>query len=433
MQKTIYTALIILSIINIGWCIYRDIQIEKQYTGDLRNRIVGARLQKDGIPPYFHKWEKGDGLRYYDPQNFDTLKVSNITATPFLHQLFYPLADLPQRKISKIWLGIEYLVLLAAVIIFFSFAKNNKRKIAIVLVTALFLYTSAWTNSIAAGQIYLLIPFFALLFYYCIVRKEKIIFAAFAGINAAILLLIRPTAIFFLLPFLFIIKQYNRKYLLFLFTSMIFIFILAFGSSHNRTYWLDYTGAIQEQLKSHQSTGAITQQNEPDPGYQNWEGWDSKETAKEYSAFPYDYSKEHGNIFVLVNHAFQTKIPVWLLAITSVIIMLVITFLFYKPDTQCGYNLYQVSIFAFCLYMVTDFFSPIHRFLYNGIQWLFPLLLIASGYNKKYLWIYAGITTGLLLNSISLSFISMENTLGEYIIFLFLLIFLFKYKPEPAV
>jgi hypothetical protein len=399
----------------------------------LRNRIVGARLQKDGIPPYFYKWKSEDGLRYYDPQNFDTLKVSNITATPFLHQLFYALADLPQRKISKAWLGIEYLLLFVSIIIFSSFAKNSRQKLVIVLATILFLYTCAWTNSIAAGQVYLFIPFFALLFYYCIGRKEEIEFAVFAGINAAILLLIRPTAVFFLLPFLFIFKQYSRKYLFSLFVSMIFIFVLAFGSSKSRTYWLDYTTAIKEQLKSHQSQGATTQKNQPDPGYQNWEGWDKKEAEKEYAAFPYDYNQEHGNIFVIINHAFHTKMPVWLLATASIIIMLAITFLFYKQNTLGEFNLLRLSIFAFCLYMVTDFFSPIHRFLYNGVQWLFPLLLVASGYNKKYLWIYAGILSGLLLNSISLPFMPMENTIGEYIVLLFFIIFIFKYNPGTTV
>ena len=46
--------------------IYRDIQLEKQYPSDLRNRVVGARLQKDGKDPYFYKWKKEDGFRYID-------------------------------------------------------------------------------------------------------------------------------------------------------------------------------------------------------------------------------------------------------------------------------------------------------------------------------------------------------------------------------
>jgi hypothetical protein len=319
------------------------------------------------------------------------------------------------------------------VLIFFSFAKNTWQKLAVILATILFLYTRAWTAIIAAGQVYLLIPFFALLFYYCIRRKEEISFAAFAGINAAMLLLIRPTTIFFLLPFLFIIQQYSRKYILLFLASLIFIFILAFGSNQNRIYWIDYRTALKEQLKSHQSLGATIQKNEPDPGYITWEGWDMKEVAKEYSAFPYDYNQEHGNVFVILNHALHTKIPVWLLTVALIILMLVITFFFYKQNSITGFNVYQVSIFAFCLYMATDFFSPIHRFLYNGAQWLFPLLLVASGYSKKYSWIYAGIIAGLLLNSVSLSFIPMENTLGEYLVFLFLLIFVFKYKSIPAI
>ena len=434
MPRIINILLIILSVSGIGWCVYRDVRIEKQYTGDLRNRIVGARLQKDGDLPYFYKWKHADGLRYYDPQNFDTLKVSNITATPFLHELFYPIAGLQQRNISKTWFAIEYLLLLVMGLINFSFAKNIQQNLAVVLTTVFFLYTAAWTSLIAAGQIYLLIPFFALLFYYCINRKNEISFAVFAGVNAAILLLIRPTAVFFLLPFLFIIRQYSWKYILALFVSAIFIFIVAFGSRQNRLYWMNYGAALKEQLKSHQMQGATTQQNEPDPGYQNWEGWDMKEVAKEYAAFPYDYNQEHGNVFVIINHALHTKIPAWLLITSMAVLILVLTFLFYKQNTRVvSFSAYQVCIFAFCLYMLTDFFSPVHRFLYNGVQWLFPLLLLASGYNKKYLWIYAGIIAGLILNSASLSFMPMENTLGEYLIFLFLLIFVFKYKPGPAV
>ena len=111
MQKLILILFSLLTTGSVCWCIYRDIQIEKEYTGDLRNRIVGARLQKDGHPPYFYKWKNTENLRYYDPQNFDALKVSNITATPFFHQLLYPLADLEQRTISKIWLSVEYLML----------------------------------------------------------------------------------------------------------------------------------------------------------------------------------------------------------------------------------------------------------------------------------------------------------------------------------
>ncbi|MDP9042728.1 MAG: hypothetical protein M3N30_12170, partial [Bacteroidota bacterium] len=44
--------------------VIRDVMYDKQYPGDLRNRIVGARLQKDGKLPYHYHWQESDGIRY---------------------------------------------------------------------------------------------------------------------------------------------------------------------------------------------------------------------------------------------------------------------------------------------------------------------------------------------------------------------------------
>src|SRR5215467_6462451 len=92
--------------------IIRDITLEKQYPGDLRNRVVAARLQKDGRLPYFYKWKKGDSERYLDPLNTGDIKVSNITASPFFHELLFPICDFNQRTISIIWLWTQYALLI---------------------------------------------------------------------------------------------------------------------------------------------------------------------------------------------------------------------------------------------------------------------------------------------------------------------------------
>src|SRR5882757_9018257 len=117
--KPSWIALIILFTAIFGWSVYRDIHIEQQYTADLRNRVVGARLEKEHASPYFYTWAQGDPIRYYDPNNIaqpaNPLRVSNITATPFFHRLLSPLANLPQRTISRIWLLIEYLALILCV------------------------------------------------------------------------------------------------------------------------------------------------------------------------------------------------------------------------------------------------------------------------------------------------------------------------------
>src|ERR1700755_3219804 len=103
--------LVLAVLLVLGYAIHRDIHYEKAYAGDLRNRVVGARMVKDGRSPYFYKWREGDGLRYYDPQNFDTWKPSHMTSTPVLYRLLSPLVEMPQAAISKWWLGVQYLLL----------------------------------------------------------------------------------------------------------------------------------------------------------------------------------------------------------------------------------------------------------------------------------------------------------------------------------
>ena len=102
-----------LLLIILAHSVYRDVQLEKQYTGDLRNRIVGARLQKDGKLPYFYYWQSKDGIRYFDPINTNQspATVSPITASPLFHQLLYPICDLEQQTLSKIWFIFQYILL----------------------------------------------------------------------------------------------------------------------------------------------------------------------------------------------------------------------------------------------------------------------------------------------------------------------------------
>lgn len=432
MQKSMFIVAIVLAGCSLCWCIYRDIQIEKEYTGDLRNRIVGARLQKDGIPPYFYKWKKSDGIRYYDPQNFDTLKVSNITATPFFHQLLYPLAGLPQRSVSRIWLLIEYTILIVMVILFVMSTKNNQQKSAVIGTALLFLCSNAWKSHIAAGQIYLLFNFFMVLFYFFIRKKKNYLYGITAGLCAAILFLIRPNTVFFFLPFLPFITRSSFKFKMIFCISVMAMIVFALSGMKERLYWQDYRYAMAEQLKSHQGLGATAQVNEPDPGLVLWEGWDMHKVADDAARFPYVYNQEHGNVFVFINHLLHVKTPTWLLAAMSAAAITALVFLFYIKNKTALYDVNCVALLAFSVYMITDLFSPIHRFLYNGVQWLFPLFIIASTFNKRYKWIYTGLIIGILLNSFNFSFIPMIQSIGEYIVFLFVVIYTLTYKPQTS-
>ena len=125
----------------------RDLGYEKLYPGDLRNRVVGARLIHDGQSPYFYKWKPQDGMRYYDPESFTNSIISNTTASPFLHTLVLPFCNLSQRTISRWWLFGQYAILIFMALLACRYAQGIAKS-ATLLITAVFPYTDGWIRHV---------------------------------------------------------------------------------------------------------------------------------------------------------------------------------------------------------------------------------------------------------------------------------------------
>ena len=406
------------------WCVYRDIHIEKQYTGDLRNRVVGARLQKDGKSPYFYHWRYEDGIRYYDWfNNSRNLKISNITATPFFHQLLYPLSNLPQRTISRIWLFFEYLAILTMAFVAFKLANKEEQKAVVLLILMFFLYTYGWLTNVEQGQYYIFIPLLMLVFYYFLTRKQAPLNAFGAGISACMLILIRPNALIFLAAFLLAWRQFNLSFKWTLSITVLIFMTCAFATQSSRFYWSQYRMAMNENVKSHQLLDFAQSKNEAVPVVQAYEGWDQSQ-IQEALRFPfYKRVEEQGNIFILVQLILHRKAPVWLLSVSCILCMLLTCILFWKQYAHTPQlNLYTLALLGFYMYMFTDLFSPIHRANYNASQWIFPLLLTASSYRRSVpgIWV-EGTFLGMFLNSLIFISLPMRHTIGEYILFASLL------------
>lgn len=413
-------------------CIRRDVQLEKLYTGDLRNRVVGARLQKDGKLPYFYKWNPADSTRYYDPQNFDSFKVANITATPFTHQLMAPIADWPQRSISKAWLVGEYVLFAAIVLMALTLTKTPAQRWSVILLALIFACTSAWKGHVAAGQYYLIIPALCMAFYCLVSRQQSLLNVFLAGLVAVLLVLIRPNTILFFLPFLFLGPRLFSRYSLAFITPVVVVLLFALGSNNSLASWNNFRAAMKEQVKVHQDLQPATQSNAADPGYRAWEGWDKAQIEKDAALHPFNAQSEHGNLFVIVNRLLGIRLPVWLLTAIALLSVVLLSLLFYKKNIiTLQYSLLQIALLGFCIYMISDICSPFHRFEYNTVQWLFPLLLIAAHVNKRFKYIYTAILAGLLLCILQSNALPFEHTAGEYIVFAAVLALAFVYKP-PA-
>jgi Glycosyltransferase family 87 len=406
-----------------SFCIWRDVKLEKQYPADLRNRVVGARLQMDGRPPYFYKWKPVDGLRYYDPIQADTTYANAITASPFLHHLLFPIANLPQRQISRIWLGVEYCLFFFCILLAFSFTKNTEQQWAVTITGALFLFTEAWLTHIYYGQNYILFPFLSFAFLFFFQRKDHLVFPFLAGLAAVILFLARPTTALFFLPFLFLLKKYSYKYLFVFFVPVLILLSYSLLNKNERSFWLDYRHAIAAHITDEQRDDHAARTLAFKPVmYQTWEGWDQSSIKKAEAAYPAHLTLEYAGVPHLAKAIFHTKIPLIILNFCFAAIMALLMIIFFRRHMHDpSLHIALVAIFGFCLYMLSDFFSPVLRRQYYTLQWIFPLLLCAAFYNQKLRTLYVLLTAGLLLNILNTPYIKIRHTIGEYLILFTLL------------
>lgn len=405
---------IILLLIILAHSVFRDIQLEKQYTGDLRNRIVGARLQKDGRLPYFYSWQEKDGMRYFDPINTNksSATVSPITASPFFHQLLYPICDLDQRTLSEIWFAFQYILLAAMIWIACRMTNDGRTQWLMINTGILFTMTEAWKSIIVNGQIYL---FYAFLMG-CVISglmSGKKGWKMVAGLILTVWILNRPIGIIVLLPILLLYKQ-QRVFLLSAIAGLMLYGLFVLSSPFEKTLWSNYMEGIRMQVKLHQAAdpkASLTPHILP--ANRQLEGIDFNAVDKNMVEHPITVYSENGNFFVMYRTCTHKNISLATLNILLLLLTAVLMSLFYYSYKKKNIKPLQVLIFAFTLYMIIEIFSPVYRHQYNAVQW-FPLVLVSllipmTWRNKVFLLL----ALGLLLNIVNFTGLPMRHSLGE--------------------
>ncbi|OQY92667.1 MAG: hypothetical protein B6D37_13610 [Sphingobacteriales bacterium UTBCD1] len=430
-----YFLMAVVLAIAMVFSIRRDIHYLQQRPFDLRNRIVGARMQMDGKSPYFYKWHTGDPVRYYDPLKFDTTYINPVTASPFFHHLLYPIANFDYKDSATIWFILNYVMYLLSLLAIFSLSRNLTQKWILISVASLFLYSNAWKTNIIAGQMYLVIAFLFTACYFFYRTKKNPLFSFLTGLSAASVILIKPTTIVFFLPFFFIRKKhlqenpstetsepisgkFNSRYIFFFLIPFFLLFGYTILNKKERSFWADYNKSIQIHIQNQQSSDYGSRNAAYDPvELDYWEGWDKSEVWKARKTFSqptYEYTNAQ-NVFRIIT---GKKISYKTFEIADLILILGLALLFYRSVKK--YKASGASIFflfGFCLYITIDFFSPILRIPYLAVQWYFPLMVMAGLYNKKLNWFYILLLLGLLLNISDTPYIKLRHTLGEVIFF----------------
>lgn len=418
---------ILLAISGVGVLVHairRDIRYLGEYPGDLRNRVVGARLVEDGRDPYSHKWKRQDGIRYYDPENFIDVSVSSTTVTPLTLHFMEPVADLPEAQINSYWLFLEYLALAAITAIALLVARTQAQKQTVVAFVLLFLLSNGWKEHVNLGQCYIFIPLMAALFYACLRRNDSLPAAFLAGLFGICLVLWRPTALIFFLPFLLLVRRYPGKWLITFGVVPLLLGGWVLLNGRERGLWQDYKIMLDEQLKVHHALPYHHVVLDPDPKYTRWEGIDMLDAAHKGDIEPDQFVSEMANVFVIYDHLFKRPLSMTALAVLFLAVAGALLIVFYHVYRRVLWSLTleHVTLFGYFLYMVGDFFSPALRRGYCTVQWIFPLLLMAAvlGTGKRAMiwWLLPGI----ILDIAHVPHVKMQNTIGEYLITAVLLV-----------
>ena len=413
-----------------GHSIYRDIQIEKQYPGDLRNRLVGARLQKDGKLPYFFHWTQADYPRYADPfsSQDSTVPASTITASPFFHELLIPVCEIPQRTFSRLWLGMEYIMLIVMVWMICSFNTSRIQKLVTLNVGVLFTLTQAWISLIFEGQLYFFTAFLICCIMCALLSNKKSAWVL-GGICAAMLVLTRPIALVIFVPFIF---QF-RRYPIFLISSIAalgFYGLFVLTNHSEKLLWENYRLALQKHTELHQYGDHNIIFNLEGADIPNLEGFDFKEVKENVKNYPVTEATESGSVYVIYKNITHHKMPLRVLIALSLISLFLLLAVFFYFNRKKPFQVFQVLTFSFLLYILLEFFSPVERHLYNVVQW-FPIILFAFLFLPLQNWkspVFMLLVLGLLLSCLTVSWIPDRNTLGEIAWFFACLIIIFSPK-----
>ncbi len=423
------------AVLACAWCIVRDTNLTEQYPGDLRNRVVGARLQSDGVSPYFYHWKTGNDERFYDWNNNSPVsKISNVTATPFFHQMMVPLSKFPQKTIAWLWLVFAYLAHAIIIVCSYKIAGSTLQKRLTITAGILFLFTSAWTESVYNGQMYFVIALFAMLLFVSLYNNRYLVPAFFAGVFGVSLILIKITLLLYLAPFVLFAVNCSKRYLLTLTAGAVVTIIFAFSGKQTQ-YWRDYSAAVKDHIRSHQGILPELRERDSLPLLSSIDGWQRADISTAVRKGWYKNQPAATNVFVLINKITGTRISITFLSSLLIASLVILTFVYLKKfPLKNQPELFTLALFGFLLHMTTDYFSPVHRFHYYAAQWSFPLLLVAAFYHRSFpLILTIGVLIGMFFNGLPVSIFPMQHTIGEYILYGSFFGILFSYKQQGPV
>lgn len=410
--------------------ILKDIAYSVPLPSDLRNRIVGARMMKNGLSPYFYICKTGGPIQYENIFTEPDFVVSQSTASPFFHSVFSLVADLPQFQLDIFWMLLEYMALIGCSLLAILSLPQQYRKKALPLVLAItvaFTFTTGWRLHIWNGQNYIFIPLLAMGSFYFLTKNENLMNIIIFAIFTAAMVLIRPVAILFYLPLFFYPKNYF-KYGLATFLVITAYVLFVYCSPVQKTNWADYFKAIPIHITNNQHL----YQGRPVTNGQflpvtHFEGIDLKSGVDLAKMDGLGKMAETSNLYYFYNKLTANKLSINAMTYIG----LGITLLLLLPIAWCikkGINISseKLMVLGFVIYNFFTFCAPLPRFNYYWVEFLFPLLLLATGVKNVYILPIVFWVVGVCLNFPARPWLPGKQNIGEFLIVIALLHFVYR-------
>ena len=404
MKKSSRILLIILTLLVLIAGTWRAAQLQYQTGfGDMRGRVVGARLVKDGKLPYFYIWYPGDPLKYFFNQMVDTPRtppttVSALTASPAFLQAIGPVAFQPEYKIDWGFFIVFHLFFLISIALALKYAEKQYRSYVLLIMVPIIL-TDGWMGNFVTVQYYMLFGFLLLIISLLLLKKKEIL----AGLLLTVLILLRPNALVFTFPFVALGFRYYK----FISTTVIGVALYAICMLMNpfqKSVWQEYFKSLKAHQAIHMSDTYEVPKNriEALPFLpRSFEGvdyykLDSLQKVHPISVWP-EASSFKSAYAAVVHHKPPALLLLALLCVSAGVIWLWIL-LRYKREEANANITFKLILAGMLFYFLSNFFSSITTSIYQFPQWWAVAAIFGIFYGRIPKGAYALLLLGIILN-----------------------------------
>ncbi|MFA6001129.1 MAG: glycosyltransferase family 87 protein [Thermoleophilia bacterium] len=338
-----------------------DFRDTRQFGGvDLRNRVVGARLIREGLDPYFYEWTPDRSELLLDPNTGTGSPATSTTVTPAALLLHQPVAFISYKLQRYGWFVLQWAMLIATTCIMARAASSRDAKIAIWILGLLIISGSYfWRLHVERGQIYVLYAFMiAVAFWLC---EKKTSFGLMAGgFFLGVFAAFRPPGALMLIPMLVYGKW---KILVGSVVGAVVTFLVTLVTG-NIIYWDSYVRAAQA-----------------------WSDVFLGIVRFDYAPYEHPVIEGMGNLTWRANTptsdtSFQALLQQVgfnvssgpLLIVMFLIIAAAVIFLF--RIRKAGDSIPTMFLAGSTLVLLSSYLLPARLYTYNNVMWLIPLALI---------------------------------------------------------